>query len=669
MQTLAKNFLNSKYTTTVGILAFALINLYIIYYFFYPIEYYYYGDDWFVLPEKVWFQSNFEWLQHLMILNQRRFTFTGDFMLYRPGLFFIYGVSDILFRTDRQAQQLVLIAVVTSAFYFHYLFLKDYLGKLFAAALCMYTLCLPVGFIIYHWPQLVPYVLALGFFSLGLKYYLKSENDPYRLWKAGFSFFFATLFHEIAVVSIVGYFCAQIVFSWKEKKKLVPLGAPLLAFFSMTTLIATTSSLPVFFDKQHNAINFNPELIQRVLSATQMLVYNLLYFALPFTRIEHESNWVFPCITIGVMVFGSFLLLRQKDKALLKVMLPLMISLFGVIAGVLVGRVAPRGSFAPYYFVLMLYFLLPIVAISYAKFLSKQKWRVISVVTLLTISNFAYVEARNATDPSGPLKVYPHIELVSEISKALKNQPDRCFGGGASTNADVDTNYLLNIAFSNEACKENDGKKPTVFMYRQPDLKQLIQAKVVGKTGEFHEAIIANSKSTEALASTLFGFGFNIVQAKARSPYPKEIVVSNLILSTGPVSGFEFEVVSSDSYPVLYNFGFEIGQVNGDSTIVIFHNNNMDILTKQATVRTSLPDISSNLRIRIIRDGGYLFILNNNQVLMQFPNGFKNDSYIHFLTFDNGTPGEKITKLAEFLPTKSVDVASGELQYFVTDTK
>ena len=49
------------------------------------------NDDTFIVPEIAWFAGfNSDFLQHLLILNQSRYTWVGDFQLFRPGVFLIY---------------------------------------------------------------------------------------------------------------------------------------------------------------------------------------------------------------------------------------------------------------------------------------------------------------------------------------------------------------------------------------------------------------------------------------------------------------------------------------------------------------------------------------------------------------------------------------------------
>src|SRR4051812_27437878 len=84
---------------------------YVIYNIFYPIPFYYLDDEWFVLPERIWYASGWEWLKHLLFFPQTRTTWVGDHMLVRPGLFLWIWLQDMLMRSHREAQQLLLISV------------------------------------------------------------------------------------------------------------------------------------------------------------------------------------------------------------------------------------------------------------------------------------------------------------------------------------------------------------------------------------------------------------------------------------------------------------------------------------------------------------------------------------------------------------------------------
>src|SRR5665213_3235470 len=84
--------------------------------FFFPIIQYHYDDEWFVLPERVWYRDGFAWLKHLLFFSQTRTTWVGDFMLVRPGLFTWIWLQDMLVRSDRMAQQILMIGVAAFAF-------------------------------------------------------------------------------------------------------------------------------------------------------------------------------------------------------------------------------------------------------------------------------------------------------------------------------------------------------------------------------------------------------------------------------------------------------------------------------------------------------------------------------------------------------------------------
>lgn len=658
--------MKTKHLTFVGLVLFLCVNAYILSHFFFPIQFYYFADDWFVLPEKTWFSSNLEWLKHLLFFNQNRFTYTGDFMLYRPGLFFIYGVTDIFFHTDRYAQQFVLITVTVTALFFHYLLLKGYLGKILAATICIYILCLPTGIVIFHWPHLAPYLLALGFFSLGLKYYLSYENHNRDLLKAGAAFTLATLFHELAVVALAGYFFVQLFFSWRNKTRILPLIAPLFLYFSMAGAIALNSSLPLFYDNQQNAVQWNDELFKKITVGIQNLGTSLLYYLLPFSNIDEKSKWPVASISLAVIVFGAFLFLKRKEKNATKAMIPFAIALGSIIAGVLVGRVVPRGGFAPYYYVLMLYFLLPMIAFCYSPIFKKYSWIKISVVTLLTISNFRYIFIKDKFIANDQARTQQQMQLVEEIQDQLNRQPDRCFGGSLSNIVDSETSYLLNINFADTSCDSKQDKKSAIFLYSLPEYKLINQIQAIGEPSNFQKVDDKNlTKLLTSLSLSNF-FGFNIAQTTSRPQDLRAAISLELIPSTGGNDGFEFEIRSNDPYPILYNYAFEIKSKGNEPILILFQNNYVMGISNPHNFKTSLPYMAKNQKIRIFRDGGFLFVMDSNQLLLQMPVSFTNDSSITFFGIDNGTPFEEVVHVAE-LHSKNLEADGSSLKYFIVD--
>src|SRR5437870_6100087 len=135
--------MTSKRTTIENfVIAVALIGItaYVLYNWFYPIAQYYLEDDWTVLPERIWFKGKIDWLEHLLFFNQTRFTCVGDYMLYRPGLFFWVWLQDIMGRSDRMAQQLLLVAVTCGIFISFYLMIFRECGKALALAGALFAL-------------------------------------------------------------------------------------------------------------------------------------------------------------------------------------------------------------------------------------------------------------------------------------------------------------------------------------------------------------------------------------------------------------------------------------------------------------------------------------------------------------------------------------------------
>src|SRR3954471_387115 len=58
-------------------------------------------DDHVFVAERVFFPSMWDWVVHVVLFCQRRFTHLGDAFLFRPGTFFYTWLVDLFFRSDR----------------------------------------------------------------------------------------------------------------------------------------------------------------------------------------------------------------------------------------------------------------------------------------------------------------------------------------------------------------------------------------------------------------------------------------------------------------------------------------------------------------------------------------------------------------------------------------
>ncbi len=130
------------------------------------------ADDFFTLPERLWFvRDNAGWLHHLLDFSQARFINVGDFSLVRPILYLQWWLEDMAGRANRDLFHALAVATGIAWAMSTYVLLRRYVSILPAVLLSSVLLLSPVpdahNYFV-SWPHLNGYSLALALFNVGL---------------------------------------------------------------------------------------------------------------------------------------------------------------------------------------------------------------------------------------------------------------------------------------------------------------------------------------------------------------------------------------------------------------------------------------------------------------------------------------------------------------------
>jgi len=330
-----------------------LLAVIFLYFIAYPYPWILALDDYIVLGERAWFDSSHEWLSHLLFFNQTRFTTSGDFHLFRPGLFIFYFITqDVLLPLGMKVVSAWICLINILGFFCVYRFLSVLCNKLVAVPLALWILFpAPIGHMLYVWPHIQPYWLAIAFFSIGGTLAIRAtrvaspETDRAYIL-AGVSLFAGSMFHEFVIIATLS--CIIILLSYgiliKEERLVGPSNKSfsdrtrsLLLMFSIPVLSYSVIRLLVFilFDESEYR---RTEAITTSLASISVFVKTILAQATTFQS-----------LAVGGTVFGMALIVVVK-KILTggmarRLEAVIVLSAFAAIVFILVyGRVLPGGG-------------------------------------------------------------------------------------------------------------------------------------------------------------------------------------------------------------------------------------------------------------------------------------------------------------------------------------
>ncbi|WP_143814799.1 hypothetical protein [Magnetofaba australis] len=594
------------------------------------------ADDYYVFTEYGWFDSDWAWLKHMLSFNQTRFTFTGDYLLFRPGLFFMMGANDILWReaTDLLIFEWLLICALALWVLYRAcaLFTPHWLAALLALSL---TSLIPANaHVSFHWSTAVFYMICLGLFTQGALWLGRSDGQgPSRPVLGILALFFASLFHELAIpalIGMIGYHAARGALGSN------PVGStlkPLLILTAPIALYAVFYLINAFY-YDANAIfslQFEPSavrdgddrtLVEKLTLAGRYL-YGVLTMMIPSAIWSEWKAALMPdsmlkltragetlaCVALALWALGR-VLRRHGWRSVFAhthwVERAAQIALASTFAGVLVGRIISRGHATSMYYTMYLYFFLIIVAALLGRWLahsSPRKRRRILIgvglyLALPLLFNAPLIKQRFSAEAksSGTLALMDMAQRIRGHQAQQDEGKARCFGGVflefPEQESEQDTMVLesLMTLFQPRSCDRNEDKPVYYIMKRSPESGELMLGEYnplsfwfsPNSGGALHKEPLApmTALAPERLRGLFWGPGGGVIKQEKRPDWDKlealHLDGAEIEISAG-TRGVSFQVESQDAFPLFYNFGLLLESKSGERLVAQWGDNRIHV--------------------------------------------------------------------------------------------
>ncbi len=630
---------------------FAGVLLFVIKSWYFPISHYFQDDEWFVLPERIWYPEKVAWLQHLMFFSQNRNTWVGDYMLFRPGLFSWIWLHDILFRSARVPQQIFLILTAFSAFVPLFFLLRKEAGKLFAAVACLFAFCCIRGHLLYTWPHINGYILSLTFYSWAALVWSSKDLSAKRAALAGGLFFLAETFHEFVAVTLVLLLLGEFFFGSRNLRatrfRLASLGGALILYGLVVTFGYLAFKPPAIFSPtETDGLVFGWDYIYRVFYVQSNLAIQILDDFIPFpfvaTPIDY-LRWVFGLGMLARMAYKTICEGNPEDRRKKFLAVAPLIAIF---VGLLLGRVATRGGVKSHYFPIFQYFLIMWAVFVFPRM--KPKFRAGLTVVLLATCIWTAIQISMHNKVTSEQELAPVISrAVADVEKFLAENKGRCYAGVFDSKLRSRINEAVNIVFFQRNC-DFLSVRPAYFS--------------IGPEGEAAEVagveelpiwkatpILDTLGSAEYhvdLARYLANLTYNFREAELGLRHSGVLRMRALKSAISPeeiVARFS----STDEFPQLFNVGLFI-RSRSAAFYFILRDNVLKVITRdseghvQEVAGTQLSSIKKDLKLRVRKAGYGCLVYLDSHLLTQLGECLGESVNVGAFDFENGTPPETL---------------------------
>ncbi|MGZ3721719.1 MAG: hypothetical protein ACXVA9_02235 [Bdellovibrionales bacterium] len=627
--------------------------VYTVYHWYFPIPKYLFDDEWFVLPERIWYRSSLAWLKHLLFFPQTRNVWVGDHMLVRPGLFFWIWLQDTLVRSHREAQQFLLIGVALFSFTSFYLMIYREAGKILAVAGCLFAFaCLPGGFL-FTWAHINGYLFAMALYTFAMVLYSLDQMDSRRALAIAAMLFCAENFHEFVSVTLVLVLLFEF-FCWRKNDRAASnlrLRALLIALggYAVVCFVALVILRPpaIFSPTEVDAWQFSLDYLFRVFLVQALMILGILNDLIPFylqpyvgTPIRLGIGVLLLLMTIGFYIYRGGKFNRKIALCLLPVA--------AMLVGLLLGRVATRGVVKVHYYPMFQFFLVMAVLLMVASlWQARSKWLIALGLVLIVSSVQSATFIGKMNEAREPI-VAATWTAVQGIASYLRKHPDRCFGGIYDPFLRGDLNKAVNIELLESQC----GRRPGRAVYF-----------LTGQDGSFVDFNFAPAETSTSvmgglglaaanveLASYLANLTYNF-QEEFQQLRHSGVIQLRPIYQKVSASVISATFHGSDSFPELYNVGLVIRGANEDHFIVLL-DNVLRVLVKSKAgevkefSQSQIPELKSDFTLNIFRTNEGCMVFMDELLLTQ--SGKCMDGAVELGTFttENGTPPESLVDLS-----------------------
>lgn len=349
---------------------------------FLPNGYFLELDDYFILAERAYFSNNSDWLGHLLAFNQSRFTWVGDYMLFRPGLFIVNWLFDVGARHNRELLHAVALINYAVAGVVLYLACSRYVTRPVALVLSGFFVVPRYSDSLANYPHINPYLFSM--ILLLAAALLMTQNNRFQKGNSAaglltLMLLAAALFHEFTVLALAAA-GVMLLLMYRTRRlpsdecsreaircRAVPVAASLLLFLVLFIVNLIKSKVPCFYSPGEG---LSSAALGTYLFRYALLLYKSVNFALPdaifkMADIYNGVVW-FPVMALFMVVAyrtKSLLIVFRKDRTIDMVAVMSLSAVAALAFGIVIGRFITRGSAMAWYIVMIGYFLLVIIAI------------------------------------------------------------------------------------------------------------------------------------------------------------------------------------------------------------------------------------------------------------------------------------------------------------------
>jgi len=336
------------------------------------------ADHAFVLAERDFYKSDWEFFKSMVSFSRTRHVAPGDAFLFRPGTHALLGLIDIFLRPNLSA--IGFLSIIWHAMTAWTIFLT---GKLLKRPwvgflLGIWFLVQFSGIDMILWRHISPYMFSLIFLSLGLALLNSAENPPTWTILLGCSilFFLSMSFHEFLSIALPFTALSLLALSHFSPKefKFASIKSILLICLLPSLVFFCLNFLDFYFN---NVAIFGTDDLGN--SEKQRTIFNAIYFIglcftayftpylIDFENLRQKTSWdffsslpkqfflVFGVISLFILGYAYYLQLRRKSITAIDFSLILIFNYIAILVASLVFlRMNLRGiiymKFATYYF-------------------------------------------------------------------------------------------------------------------------------------------------------------------------------------------------------------------------------------------------------------------------------------------------------------------------------
>lgn len=547
-------------------------------------------DDTAVLSERAWFDSNAQWLRHLLFFNQTRYTAVGDYVLVRPLLFATTWAGDVLSRSNREAHYWLSMAISAFA-----LLVLVRLGKrsglplIVSVPIAISLFLMRSDHALLTWSHITPYLFALALPIWGMMRITSTPEDRID-WGAVALFVIATGFHEAAALGLILTGVAAFLTTRRTRKWFafhflfagalyVLLYATVMLSFRPPAVVEATTDLPfaekliriagstvVFFGDLTDALPIASLAGNRVLYPLAIVVFWFAVCAAAAWCVRHfkgasswADRWLLSSIGIHFAAFfGGYAITRFGTRAVqswyLQMALYYLLAAALVVFGV-VYRGTPRSHF--------------------------WKALVVAVTAILWVANYAASSELAGISESKWTRYNAQRDVTRGVLEYLE-QTRTCFAG--STSPFPMMSNALSILLYYESCAARPEREAAYF--------------IMEPSG---------------------GAAFGVSWAGAAAHRATSLAASgNCVTSeTMTFAEYDLSLVNKGAVPSRYPMTLLVAYADGLRTRVDFRDNTYFVDTSKA--HGHLLRVSDSMRLRVRRSARGIGVFSDVQLLALLP--------------------------------------------------